>query len=145
MPKTLPEKKPSDWFTDWCISQHFCRHVGRYTGWHIGWVSTNISIDMSTDMVINTWLTSRPIAPTSTQPRGAQIMQDLLFQGQFTCWNFTLKSLQLVGGDVNKPTMQNTFRSRAWNNYWAGAGHIVRSNVILLGHRHFWPDKFNAS
>ena len=32
---------------------------------------------------------------------------------------------------------------RAGNNYWAGAGHIVRSNVILLRHRHFWPDKFN--
>ena len=37
------------------------------------------------------------------------------------------------------------FNHRAWNNYRAGAGHIVRSNVILLGHRHFWPDKFNPS
>ena len=76
------------------VDQHIYRHVNR----------------QSTDMVINTWLKRRPIVPTSTQPRGAQITQDLLFQGQFTCWNFTLKSLQLVGGDVNKPTMQNTFR-----------------------------------
>ena len=76
------------------VDQHIYRHVNR----------------QSTDMVINTWLTRWPIVPTSTQPRGAQITQDLLFQGQFTCWNFTLKSLQLVGGDVNKPTMQNTFR-----------------------------------
>ena len=37
------------------------------------------------------------------------------------------------------------FNHRAWNNDRAGAGHIVRSNVILLGHRHFWPDKFNPS
>ena len=58
----------------------------------------------------NTWLTRWPIVPTSTQPRGVQITQDLLFQGQFTCWNFTLTSPQLVGGDVNKPTMRNTFR-----------------------------------
>ena len=33
----------------------------------------------------------------------------------------------------------------AWNNYRTVTGHIVRSNMILLGHSHFWSDKFNPS